>query len=321
MCRTMVLHVRALDWVMAGRYKLALIASKLWTMLTCVLRQLVMDRDRIEGLIVLHLITDWLQMMPSSCWHLLSMELDWSRRRILVLSRRTNLVEHGHVVMLVLHARPGFTLLTELLLRDATWQWSYIFFSFTWMRFRAADFWTIRALHVLYHMRCRSFNLFALTLTTVSIALKRGLLRRYHVHLTAHILTLLLLDPIHALQTKVRRLNVSVWPLVNCLIVCNLVLLHGRAKSTLWTLRPLILHLLKLVLTGEFIKVAVRVTDRVSVRSVPWNPIRTVFTLPINYILCQTFLCKPWIVAITDTHQLLYQLFFCYFFTVNQLLQ
>ena len=156
----------------------------------------------------------------------------------------------------------------------------------------------------------------------MSIALKRGLLLlRYHIHLTAYVFIFLLLDSIHAFQTEVRWLDVCIRPLVNCLIACNLVLLHGRTKSTLRTFWPFIFHLLKLVLTGKFIKVAVRVADLVPVRSVPWNPIRSVLTLSVDDILGQTLFMERWIVAISDIHQFLYQLLFSYLLAINKFLQ
>ena len=89
-------------------------------MLTCVLGQLIVDGDRVEALIVLNLISHWLQMMPGSSGHLLSMEFNRSRRRLLVFPRRSNLIKHRHIVMLVLHARASLTLLAKLFLRDAT---------------------------------------------------------------------------------------------------------------------------------------------------------------------------------------------------------
>ena len=167
-------------------------------MLTCVLGQLVVDRNRVEGLIVLNLIANRFQMMPSSRWHLLSVELNRSWRRLLVFPRRSNFIEHWHIVMLVLHARSSFTLLAKLFLRDTTWQWPDIFFSLAWMSFRAANLWAIRALHMLHQMWCWTLNLLALTLATVSIALERRLLLRYHIHLATYVFIFLLLDPIHA---------------------------------------------------------------------------------------------------------------------------
>ena len=108
---------------------------------------------------------------------------------------------------------------------------------------------------------------------------------------------------------------------MDCLVVSDLALLHGRAKSALGALWPFILHLLELILTCKLIKVAIRIADLVPVRSVPRNPVGAVLALAIDNILCQALLLQCQVVAISNTHQLLNQLLFGYLFAVNELLQ
>ena len=108
---------------------------------------------------------------------------------------------------------------------------------------------------------------------------------------------------------------------MNCLVTGNLALLHGGAKSTFGTFWPFIFHLLELILARKLIKVAIRVANLVPVRRVPRNSIRAVLALPIDDVLCQTLLLQSWIIAISYTHQFLYQLLFSDLFAVNKLLQ
>ena len=46
-----------------------------------------------------------------------------------MLTRTTNFVEHGHVVVLVLSPGSRLRMLAELLLADVTRQWSHVFFA------------------------------------------------------------------------------------------------------------------------------------------------------------------------------------------------
>ena len=65
-------------------------------------------------------------------------------------------------------------------------------------------------------MRGRAFNFLALA--PMSITCERRLLLRNHVNLVTHTFILLLLDPVHALHAEVRRLDIGVRALMNCLI-------------------------------------------------------------------------------------------------------
>lgn len=88
-----------------------------------------------------------------------------------------------------------------------------------------------------------------------------------HVDLTAHVFCLFLLDPVHTFHADMGWLDVRVGPVVDGLVACDFAL-HGGSQTALGTLWPVILHLLELVLAGELVEVAVRVTDLVTVRSI-----------------------------------------------------
>lgn len=61
--------------------------------------------------------TNWLQVVPCGGGrNLLSMEIDGTWGRMLILILTSNFVKHRHVMVLVLHAGPGLTLLVKLLL-------------------------------------------------------------------------------------------------------------------------------------------------------------------------------------------------------------
>ena len=65
-----------------------------------------------------------------------------------------------------------------------------------------------------------------------------------------------------------------------------------------------------MVLTRKLVEVAVGVADLVSVGSVAWHPVRIlIFTLSVEYVLSWIFVNCDAIDSLTDTHQLLDQLF------------
>lgn len=66
----------------------------------------------------------------------------------------------------------------------------------------------------------------------VALKSRLRLLLLNHVDLSTYVLNLLLLNSIHTLHAKVRRLNISVRSLVDCLAVRDLVL-HGGSQATL----------------------------------------------------------------------------------------
>ena len=127
--RTVMSHVLPLDSILTRSNELVWIST---TELRSVLTELVVNRDAVEGLIVGDL-SDWLQVRG----HLLSMEVDWARRRclLLVLAIDANFIEHRHVVVLLLHAG-AVGVLTEVLRLHSTRHRSHIFLGLRDVTFR-----------------------------------------------------------------------------------------------------------------------------------------------------------------------------------------
>lgn len=98
--------------------------------------------------------------------HLLPVEFERARRAVLLVlgcgsGGRPDFIEHGHVMVLVLHSRPCFALFGELfLLVDAPRQRSHVFFGLARVGFSASDFRIVLALHM-HHMGSGTFYFFA----------------------------------------------------------------------------------------------------------------------------------------------------------------
>ena len=226
-----------------------------------------------------------MRMSTCASWHLFTVKFNWARWTVLLLFT-TDLIEHRHVVVLVLHSRSCFTLLGKLLLWNTTWKRSNIFFGLAWVCLSADDFWIILTLNM-HHMWWRAFNLF--TCAAMVITWKSWLGWWNHVNLTTDAIKFVMLNPVHTLHAKVWWLDIGIWSLMNCLIGGNFVL-HRGSKTAFRALRPLIFHLLKLILTGKFIEVTVGITYLVSMRCISWYAIWTFFTVTIHDILSQTFI-------------------------------
>ena len=161
---------------------------------------------------MLHLSANGLQMMTCT---MLAMEIDGTWGRLLVFTSGADLVKHGHVVVLILHAGSGFTLLAELSLLNATREWPDIFLVLAGVRFRSTNLLAVLTLRM-YHMRGGALNFLALA--SMSITCERRLLLGHHVNLVTHTFILLLLDPVHTLHAEMRWLDVGVGALMNGLI-------------------------------------------------------------------------------------------------------
>ena len=94
---------------------------------------------------MLHLSANGLQMMTCT---MLAMKIDGTWGRLLVFTGGTDLVEHGHIVVLVLHAGSGFALLAKLSLLNATREWPDIFLVLAGVRFRSTNLLAVLTLHM-----------------------------------------------------------------------------------------------------------------------------------------------------------------------------
>ena len=75
-------------------------------------------------------------------------------------------------------------------------------------------------------------------------------------------------------------------------------------------------------MTGKLVEVAVGVADLVSVGSIARHPVRIlIFALCVEYVLSWIFVYGNAIDSLTDTHQLLDQLFPSDFLAVNEPLE